>query len=224
MKKISINLLCVLILVLLAGMVLSPAFQFVTLFAQGFQKGWEEAEMVKNGAEPDPALTFSLDLQMRPTLETYINHPDSLVFNDGRKYPHVINHTALMVPDSHLSTALSWTSVGLYLVSFLLFILLMVQFIKFIINIDKGKIFVNKNIHRLKLFGWYLIAIAVLKCIAGWLEDIIISDMGLSIPGYELSAYWNVPWGTFLLGLLALLMARVWERGLQMREEQELTI
>lgn len=100
----------------------------------------------------------------------------------------------------------------------------MIEFIKFIININKGYIFDNKNVKRLKRFSYYLISISVLKCVAGVIEDCLFSQLGLEMDGYSISSYWLLPWGTLLLGLLSLLMAQVWSRGIEMKEEQELTI
>ncbi len=56
------------------------------------------------------------------------------------------------------------------------------------------------------------------------IEDYMFSQLGFTIPGYQLSTFWTIPWGSLLMGLLAMLMAQIWSRGLEMKEEQELTI
>ena len=56
------------------------------------------------------------------------------------------------------------------------------------------------------------------------IEDYMLSNLSLNLDGYTISSYWELPWDTMLLGLLALLMAQVWSYGLQLKEDQALTI
>ena len=128
------------------------------------------------------------------------------------------------VPKKDIVSDYSWAVNILYACCLVLYVLLLIQFIRFIVNINRGNIFDNKNVTRLRRFAFYLISISVIKCLGGLIEDCMLAKMNLNLDGYELSTYWEMPWDTMLLGLLALLMAQVWSYGLQLKEEQSLTI
>lgn len=219
MKRYSINILCGLLLITLTVMIAVPLVRLSSLFMAGFVSGWTDAEV-----ECPPDSFSAVDIRLEPDLATVINPTDSLAFDSGRAYPHVIGMTTLSVPESEMSPWLSAVTVAMYVCIITLFILLMIQLIRFILNINKERIFVNDNVKRLKRFGWYLLGISALTCIAGLTKELMLRGMGLQLQGYTLSAYWNFPWTYLLLGLMSLLMARVWERGIKLKEEHELTI
>ena len=66
----------------------------------------------------------------------------------------------------------------------------------------------RRNVTLLRRFAWYLLSIAIMKCIAGLIEDYMFSQLGFTIPGYQLSTFWSHPTEPLLMGLLAMLMAR----------------
>lgn len=228
MKKTSINILCVLIIVILAGSVLTPAYYLGSVFFMGVRHGFygemsETAETTGLPGSYDPSSTVPVDVSFQPDFETMIKGNEIIMFGDD-SYPTALTRATLMVPSEKWDNSLSWTAITLYVACFVLFILLLIQFIRFIVNINRGNIFVRGNVMRLRRFAWYLISIAVLKCIAGIIEDCMFSRLDIRLDGYTLSTYWTMPWGTLMLGLLALVMAQIWSRGLEMREEQDLTI
>ncbi len=135
----------------------------------------------------------------------------------------VIHKGIVMVPENMVHSDFVWRII-IYALMFIAFILLMIDFVKFIININKGKIFDKRNISYLNRFGLYLIAIAFLDCIDGFVKEYYFNLVGLTMNGYEITSDWEIPWATFLLGLLALLLARVWKVGMNIKEEQQLTI
>lgn len=227
MNKISINLICALIIVILGASIAAPLFKIGNIFYAGFMEGFTSAG---NGdseiatelmAYEDSA---PVDIEFVPDIPTMLAGNDSIAIGTSAKYPVILDRASVLVPEKELSSPLSWTTTIFYIVSLVLFILLMIEFIKFIININKGVIFDEKNVKRLTRFSYYLISIAILRCAVGIIEDIMISNINLEFKGYTISAYWSIPWSTLLLGLLALLMAKVWSRGLDMEKEQELTI
>lgn len=229
MKKTYINALCILIIVILAGSILAPAFYLGNAFLAGWTSGMDQSgvssdELNKINDNNSLDAYVPIDICFNADLRTVISSQDSLMFDNGETYPLVLSRGTVMVPEEKWGMELSWLTLSLYILSFVLFVLLMIEFIKFIININKERIFVPKNVVRLRRFGWYLISIAGLRCAAGIIEDRMFSNLGLTLSGYDPSSYWAFPWGNLLIGLLALLMAQVWARGLEMKEENELTI
>lgn len=199
------------------------------IFFAGVKDGYEQKTAVDNGqiAEKDayhPSEYNMVDLNFKPDVSTIIHSSDSITFNNGNKYQIIQSRSVMIVPKDRWEGNYNWCLDILYLGCLVLYVLLLIQFIRFIININRGNIFDSKNVMRLRRFAWYLISISVLKCVAGLTEDHMLSELSLKLDGYTLSSYWEMPWDTMLLGMLALLMAQVWSYGMQLKEDQSLTI
>lgn len=218
MKKTSINLLCILIICILSFSVLMPVYMYSYAFCAGFAGGWED--------NSDAMLTRMSPIEMtfEPSIEQITNPSDSIYFDDGRSYPMVMRQAMVMIPDREVPQWTQWLSFAIYFACLVLTVTLLVSFIRFIININRGKIFEPSNISRLRRFGWYLLSIALLEIANGIIAEYSISALGVAIDGYSAAAYWVMPWSNLLISLVALLMAQIWAYGFDMRREQELTI
>lgn len=229
MKKTSINILCILIILLITGSVVSPMLYLGEMFLAGVKDGYEQKTAIDNGRLSEneayhPYEYNMVDLNFKPEMSTLMHSTDSITLNNGDRFQIIQSRSVMVVPKDKWEGDFNWCLNILYLACLVLYVLLLVQFIRFIVNINRGNIFDSKNVTRLRRFAWYLISISALKCIAGMIEDHMLSKLSLQLKGYTLSAYWEIPWDTMLLGLLALLMAQVWSYGLQLKEDQSLTI
>lgn len=199
------------------------------VFFAGIYEGYSQQSAIINGEMQeseayDPSSFNMTDIYFKPHYSTILQATDSIEFNGGKTFLMLRDRETVLIPNSEYESDYSWAVNLMYVASLALYVLLLVQFIRFIVNINKGNIFDIKNVSRLRRFAWYLISISVLKCIAGMIEDYMLSNLSLNLDGYTLSSYWELPWDTMLLGLLALLMAQVWSYGLQLKEDQALTI
>lgn len=221
MKKISINILCVLLIAILSASVLFSFWGMASSFMHGFNDGWQgnESEYHETGV-PVPVV---ID-HRSGDLTDITASPDSIVIDNGKvihSYPKV---EYLVVEDSDSSQILLITEVILGFITLILLILLIYQFIRFVININRGEIFVEKNIRILNRFSIYLLCISIAEILSGLGYDFYLSSENLSIHGQMLQAYWAVPWGDLLFGLLSLLIAKIWKQGMDMEEEHKLII
>lgn len=92
------------------------------------------------------------------------------------------------------------------------------QLQRLIASVSEGDPFAPVNADRLTRMGWLTVAIQLLAIpvggIGGWLESVVkeaTSDFGISLGG-------------FLLALVLFILARVYRRGAEMREELEGTV
>lgn len=217
LKVNSINALCVLVIGFLLVSILLPGSIVLISYADAL-------------INPDVTTTTSPEAPMAPVDVTFspsatelFAPSNSLSFNDGLDLPFVIHRGIVMVPDDMVQPHLI-LNIVIYALILACFIALLVDFIKFIVNINRGKIFEPRNIRYLSRFGLLLIGIGLLDCLEGLTEQYFFSQIGLTLQGYELSSQWEIPWSTFLLGFLALLLARVWSEGMSIKEELRLTI
>ena len=217
MNKTPIYALSVIIITVLAFSIIFPGIQMINSFASGFNAGIEAATNESQTLVP-------YEIAFHPTAEQVINSRDTVIFKNGEEYPVVLSHAAVCMPDSKIPTWAAWVTAACYLTSFVLLIILIWKFLRFMINISKENIFVDSNARYLRHFSFCLIAIAALELISGLTEEYVLSTFNLSLAGYDLSASWVFPWSNLLIGLVSLLISIVWSRGVLIKKEQELTI
>lgn len=212
MNKLSINVLCAIILVIISFGIIESG----TIFTQGVRAGMQSAE--------------SIDISEYPVL-AHINSPsDDLgepvdsIGTGGHKYRVIRDLSIVMVKKSDVPSYLPIASLTFPVIGFILLIWFIVEFIKFIININRGEIFTRKNVRYLNKLGLIMLLIAVSKICCGIIDSNILNSLNLGDSSLTLSASWSVPWTDILMGLVALLMSKIWDRGIKMREDQELTI
>lgn len=221
MKKISINILCVLLIVILSASVLFSLWGMASSFMQGFSDGWssKQSEYHETGVPVPVVIDHSNN-----DITDITASPDSLLLDSGKVvhcYPKV---EYLVVEDSDASGYLLIAEVILGFITLVLLVFLIIQFIRFVININRGEIFVEKNIRILYRFSIYLLCISVAEILSGLGYDFFLSSEHLSVNGSVLQAYWAIPWGDLLFALLSLLIAKIWKQGMDMEEEHKLII
>ncbi len=204
----------------MAASMIIPAYYIGVSFGYGFKNGYDNPD----ASYEEITSTSPYDLAFIYEPEKYSNLPDTLVTEDGRQFPMIITRATVIIPENNKTNALEWVTTICYCLVFALFICFIIEFVLFIININKGRIFVKKNVSRLRRIAWYLISLAILRCAGGFTDDYLLSCIPIKLESYTLSTYWTLPWSELIIGLIALLMAEIWARGLKMREEQELTI
>lgn len=217
MKK-TINFLTVIIILLVAASVGGSLYESGRLLGQGFAAGFA-------GTEED-ALTSNtpVTLSFEPEIEEITNPGNSVELTDGSKMPVIIQRASVMIPDNKIVIGYSITVVAAGLVNAVLFVLLLVAFFRFILNINRNRIFEWCNVKCLRQIGWYLIIIGLVVVISRLIYGILLSDLSLSIEGYSVKLIDSLPLSDLIIGIVTLLMAEIWSRGISMREEQELTI
>lgn len=211
MKK-KLNLLCAMVFAVL----------LLSLSESIYSMVWGGIEGGKAGIEGRPGKVNNL--------HPLIVFPDNLTSTSDSIY-NEMTHENIPVWHAESMVAIDTdTPIGLSVVtSILSFILLIfsiksvLQFIKFIRNINRSDIFCWTNVKLLRKLGKYLlitfVATAGSTCIHIWQLS-----QALEISGYSYN--WLNPFAdsSLLLGVVAFVIAEVFAIGLKMKEEQDLTI
>ncbi len=221
MKKTSINLLCVLIIATIGLSLVMPVYYIGYSFGYGFAEGIKNSEIPTIASNPN---IKGYDMAFNPDIELFLHPVDSVRSVDGTSYPAVIQRAEVFVPTDSTITITSVGPLILYILSLIIGLIVLIAFIKFVYNINKGHIFEHKNVRLLRLVGILLIIMALCSTLSGLIDDHTLSHVGLELKGYSVSTYWTIPWSTVIIGLASLLMAQVWARGIDLKEEQALTI
>ena len=214
----GINLLCALILLIMAAGVSIPIYQFGKAFSYGFTAGYEAEE---ESMETD---FIPVEIAFEPTKSTLIEPQDSIKAGNGKSYPVVYSRGVIM---TSVSNGLIWPYVArliLNLAILCITVILMIQFIKLIISINKGIVFDAYNAKRLAKIGYLLLIASLFHICEGLTESMIISKIHADTQFYTLSPAWIPPMSDLMLGFFSLMLASIWRRGLEMQKEQELTI
>lgn len=219
MNRTLINILTVTIIAVLAFSVLSPISDFISGFSDSMatQNSVARSESVNTFNNP-------VVIGLNPETNTLINPIDTITFKDGQSYPIIYKEAIMMIPEKN---APGWTDVVVmvsYVIDLIAFIILVVDFIKFVFNINKGKIFVRINSRLLRRISLWLFIMTACSLTTMVSDTVSVANISLPIEGYEIAALWDIPWTTLLLGILSLLMAQIWARGIALHEEQKYTI
>lgn len=217
MNKTLINLLSIVIICIISATVLLPLATISAGFVSGFNSGYSDnnSSIINNSP---------IEIVMVPDEETYLNPTDTIYLEDGNKYASISKSLTLMVPDAKVSRTGVAVSMIAYALNFIALIFMVTYFIKFIVAINKGEIFSKENVKRLRAVACFLFIMSLFSIISGISDEITLSRLNLEFKGFEIGPNWVIPWSDILLGSLSLLMAQVWDRGIKLREEQELTI
>lgn len=214
MKKTSINILCILIIAILAGSILVPGVAFI----DGFTAGFNDAGTSTVESHTPIRVQYN-----SPTKDMF--RPDSTVKSqDGSEYAIAHRTGIILVPDEKIPSWYEAITCIFVLVEFILFIMLVVELIQFLININHNRIFDMRNVKRIRRFGIYLIIIAVLQCANGLTDVMVVYSFNIYSGTSPLTAIWTIPWSNLLIGMIALLLSQIWKMGLEMKKEQDLTI
>lgn len=223
MKK-KINILCGLIICVITLCIIYPTYNLGHEFGTSLTSGYEA---LKANSNKQILLSnhTTITTAFKPKISKFISNPDSITcITNENIVPVVWERGSIFVPDNTIPTWYLILGIICELVTLVLFITLLIKFIKLIININKDFIFEQKNVKLIRHLGILLLIIASSQIIHGIASEILILLLPYKFEGYDISAYWNIPWYNITFGLVALLMAQIWARGIQMREEQELTI
>lgn len=213
MNKALINFTSIVIIAILAFSVFSPILSMVS----GLNDAMVHDDTMIETYTP-------VEIKMQSSMRTMLEPTDTIVFDNSEAYPMVVQGAVVMIPDSKVSMApVNIFMIG-YILNVVLFIALLVFFVRFIIRVNKGIIFERLNIRLLWRIALCLIAMSVLSIVSGIADMMTVSSLNLTLEGYELGANWTFPWTTLMLGFLSILMAEIWTRGLKLKEDQDLTI
>lgn len=101
---------------------------------------------------------------------------------------------------------------------------MLVLFIKFIVNINRGAIYDRKNVSRLDRIGIDLLIIALLAILTGLMQEIEIAYIAPMLKDYVIKSEWSMPWLTLTLAFVSRLVSQIMKKAIILHEEQSLTI
>ena len=221
MKK-QLNLICVLIFFFVGLSLLPSIYLMGNAFVDGFSAGMSQAEKVHEQG----VTNISAEVLSPQALNLW---PKSLaatsdkIFNqrDQEWYPASQIKTLVWVKSKELGI----TQLGglLTLISLIFIVKAIIQFYKLINAINHEVIFDWLNVRRLNRIGRNLLISFVLTQ-AYVLMNYWASIRLFELEGYEHNIGCDFQSMTLIMGLIALLVGRIFAIGLQMKEEQELTI
>lgn len=219
--KTKFNILCGLMVLAIIGAMTTIGGAIgkedVDDFKDGYEQGWESAREADEASE---GYTFKWQyLNVIPDdahdTETFYNA------KTGEGYEtHVGSKHITVKVDSPSKAADTCATIGLILTEFAL-ILFWATFIRFIFLINKG-VFNDGQINRMKLMGWYAIAVYPAKWLGVGIPAMIFRN-AVSFEGYEIVQY--MPQMTWLIvGFGLLMFSLIMKMGMEMKQEQDLTI
>lgn len=218
MKK-QLNIICVLVFLSLGISLLPHIYAMGKGFTAGFKEGLNEAKEMK-GDFPNVSHKSPVELFLMPEFGGNVIPLKNLKTG---KMLDVQMVSAIVWMDGHTRVIPGFVFAILELVYMVTVIWAVICFYKLINTINRQIIFDWINVRRLNKLGILLLVSAVVTIIINLLnyysviEDIVLE--GHSMNFFEVFNTINL-----ILGLIALLVGRIFAMGIRLREEQELTI
>lgn len=213
-----INLLCALIIVLMAASVVLPVYRFSVAFGYGFAAGIEAQ------GSNEEIQSIPVEVQLKPTKENLLHPSDSIQSPTGEKYPMVVKQAVVMEPLEKANTVAFAFSLIFSLVSIAIVIYLIYCFISFVVKINKGEIFSSVNVKLLARIGCLMIINCLIVVAANFTQASLARSIQFESADYSVSVAWLIPFTDAMLGLFALMLAAIWKKGIILQQDQELTI
>ena len=221
MKK-QLNLICVLIFFFVGLSLVPSIYSMGNAFVDGFKEGMSQVEE----AHEQGATNISAEILSPLALNLW---PKSLAATSDKLFNQKDQE---WYPASHIKT-LVWAKskdVGfagyvsfLALIGLFFIIKAIIQFYKLINAINHEVIFDWMNVRRLNRIGRDLL-ISFVMTQAYMLMNYWTATRLFELEGYEHNFWGDFQSMTLIMGLIAFWVSRIFAIGLQMKEEQELTI
>ena len=190
----------------------------VVEFIFSFAVGWESAsdsfmEGYNSVYENRFYQTASVDL--KPLSDTRL---DSLSISLSKEnVPYKIEKIRVPIVPS------IWTSIITFFGVFFTFALLIGLYclIRLFISISKRDVFTGRNVLRIRIFTYSLVAFSFLNSLTEWFNYLEVTKQ-IVLPGYEVKSFeMSADW---LLLVIVVLFTEIFAVGVKLKQEQDLTI
>lgn len=218
--KRRLNILCILVFLVLGISLYNTGYQFGVGIKAGVVLAEQQKQNIKKYQGKD---VFGVDYRKVDVVPTdAMWEPDSILnVQTGEKIP-VLYSQLLLKLDSKTDQLNLIVGVACSLLNILLTLIALIIFILLILSINKSRIFEWKNVSRLRWLGGLLVG----TFICSFLPDVVsywgIDDL-FKIERYMVSPM-AIQLTDLFLGLGCFIVAEAFAIGLNMKEEQDLTI
>lgn len=201
----------------IAIIIIIVAFGFFNGGKQGFMDGW-------NDADQSGSITYTSDVLLEPKDALKINAintntGDTLIFK-----PKYFATVAVHAKKAGATNGyLSFLKGCLVLMIAFLGLRILVFLYVFISSVQEGNVFSEENIKRLSKMGWYALILPVI-ILAYDFVGIKISEAIFINQPYRVVADLSFETWPIILGITLLTIAFVFKKGLQLKQENDLTI
>ena len=215
--KRRLNILCVIVIFVLAYSVLEAAYFMGMGFTAGIKAGFREID-AKEKKE-------MMNIQVISVIPHFGDNllVDSVYNQKSGEYVPAFYGQLVVSVDTHPRISTKIISFLATMVHMIAAIWAIVVFLRLVISINKSDIFNWKNVHRLRRMGWMLFICFICVTITALINAFNVEKV-FSLRGYSLNISDMLDITSLVLGISALIVAEVFSIGLKMKEDQDLTI
>lgn len=215
--KRKFNFYCILLLIAVAFSLFTAAQHFV----EGFNSGYADATLeFQDRATGKTCKPYILDLRSHNPARRELAMTNTMTGNtDSLRVSKV---TAWVVAEGTGSTPVLVT-IGNMLVLLAMSgccLAFWVVFIRLMLAVNRGEDFGESATRRLRLMGWYIIAIYL----GEWLLLAFDTTPAVAYAGYDVSLHSEIDSMLLVIGLGLLMVSQLFAVGQKMKEENDLTI
>jgi len=215
MKK-RLNILCIIILVMLAAHIIGTFFVVSTAFASGFEAGLAEEE------NNDGQVSEFYTVRVFPTEMTDRTAATLTDYKTKRQYK-VWPASVAIKGDSTFAPSMLLTEGASGLTVIVASIVGLVAFVKFVRNVNRDEIFTKGTIRHLRCLGWCFL-ISSIALFIGYGVELAAAQGKFNVSGYTVSYEDFTKSKGLLFAIFTFIIAEAFAIAKNMKEEQELTI
>lgn len=221
-RKLSISqlkVLSILALIFYLVLILSTFISGFDDFMLGYNEGSEKSKTYSEQT------TNYVDIKPK---NGFLSFPDTLInLNTNKPVSIQYNNTAIIKADKNIPAdrkvrAYKILSGIVMFFVFVIIVLLPIYYVRIMISMKNGVVFVKENIRWVRIIGDLLIAYYVLNFIFDWsqyhINKVLFEFKDYAVQKSDTDLIW------LLLGIIVLLFAEVLTKGTILKEEQDLTI
>ncbi|MDD7256730.1 MAG: DUF2975 domain-containing protein [Prevotellaceae bacterium] len=215
--KTKLNIFCILILAVIVVGAMNSSFSFQSGFnaarrqnpLQGEQVDRQDMVTTPNSVTLIPVASKRMAL----TVKNEVNGKDIKVWPTQMYVDGDIADVPLPIA---VASILAVVGVGLWLMT-------LVAFIIFIVNINHDRVIERQNVKMLRLAGIGLTVYGLMDTLISFLTSLHVAGQ-FAVKGYSVNYWDTICFTPIMFGMIAFVAAQVFAITLKMKEEQDLTI
>lgn len=210
--------------ILIAALILVQVGLSIHSMILGFSVGWNTAK-TEHQAHPRRGYTSIVSLNIAPDQANSLTEAkfSDQVFHADKDVKVWPLKVMAATSDSRYTMFTALIVILISIAELVFAVMLIVHFMKFVLNVNRQRVFEHDNIRHLRWVGGLLLFFGILETMEAMIDTYRASEF-IHLSHYQILYSQTIETSTIVCGLVTLILAETFAIGMKMKEEAELTI